>query len=247
MNNTIAEDLGNFTSDDTEENEKRTDAGSQKPTLIWPEDNEQTRNMSFLELYRIAPGPQIQWELDRVLELSKEKQKKRWQELSEWWRKRKPDHKTRLRKSSEGFPTPARKEAFHGILGEIVKIIIDGSELKSEAVLAQSLVAFGSILGRGPYKYQESRHGSNINIGIIGTTSDGAKGGSLRAVQNLVYAVDPWFAKERMKGGHQSGEAIIEEVADELLGFNKETGEEEVLIEEQDKRFAMVEEELSRI
>jgi Protein of unknown function (DUF3987) len=219
----------------------------QKPPLIWPEENEQTRNMSFCELYRLAPGPQIQWELDRVLKLSKEKQKKWWQELYEWWRKGKPDHKTRLRKSSEGFPAPARKEAFHGILGEIVKIITDGSELKPEAVLAQSLVSFGSILGRGPYKYQESRHGSNINIGIIGTTSDGAKGGSLRAVQNLVYAVDPWFAKERMKGGHQSGEAIIEEVADELLGFNKETGEEEVLIEEQDKRFVMVEEELSRI
>jgi hypothetical protein len=132
MNNTTAEGFANLVNGDAEQNSKRTDTGPKKPTLIWPEENEQTRNMSFCELYRIAPGPHIQWEFDRVLELSKEKQKKWWQELYEWWRKGKPDHKTRLRKSSEGFPAPARKEAFHGILGEIIKIVTDGSELKPQ-------------------------------------------------------------------------------------------------------------------
>jgi Bifunctional DNA primase/polymerase, N-terminal len=126
-----------------------------------------------------------------------------------------------LRTPSGDFPWPARKEAFHGIAGKIVKIATDNSELRPEAVLAQFLTAFGNMLGRGLYKYQESRHGTNINVEIIGTTADGAKGGSWRTVKNLMMSVGPKYS-ERISGGDQSGESIIEDICDEVQGTNDE-------------------------
>jgi hypothetical protein len=151
-----------------------------------------------------------------------------------------------LRTPSGDFPAPARKEAFYGIAGKIVKIATDNSELRPEAVLAQFLTAFGNMLGRGLYKYQESRHGTNINVGIIGTTADGAKGGSWRTVKNLIRSVGPNYS-ERISGGHQSGEAIIEDICDEVQGKNSEGETITITPEQPDKRLLLVEEELSRI
>jgi len=240
---------------------------SKKPPLIWPEDTEENRKKFFCGLWAIAPGPQIQWEFDRLKALPTKEHEKWWKK---WFQRPKkvsessPEESDEFEKMSDeevkqhldavyfrtpsgDFPAPARKEAFYGIAGRIVKIITDGSELKPEAVVAQSLVVFGNMLGRGLYKYQEARHGTNINVGIIGTTADGAKGGSWRAVQNLSRSIDPKYADSRIGGGHQSGEAIIEEVCDPLCGKDGD-GQPILILEGQpDKRFLLVEEELSRI
>ena len=48
-------------------------------------------------------------------------------------------------------PTPARADAFHGALGAFAQAVAQESEADRHAVLAQGLVYFGAIVGRGPY------------------------------------------------------------------------------------------------
>lgn len=49
----------------------------------------------------------------------------------------------------EQFPTPMSAEAFYGIAGEIVTAIVEQSEASPEGILAQFLVGFGNMIGRG--------------------------------------------------------------------------------------------------
>jgi Protein of unknown function (DUF3987) len=144
------------------------------------------------------------------------------------------------------FPEFARPEMFYGLTGELVELMCDGTELLPEAVAAQFLCIFGGMLGRGPYKEQDKRHGTLVNVAIVGNTSDGAKGSSLNAVKKLIKAVDVDFWKERITGGHNSSEAILEQVADEVTKETKK-GIEVVVEGVDDKRLVIVEEELSRI
>ena len=106
----------------------------------------------------------------------------------------------------------------------------------------------GNIIGRAPYKLQDKEHGANINVAIVGPTAAGAKGSSYDAVKRLFTAAFPVYAEERITGGHNSAEAIIQDVRDAITGIDPETGKEEIKEEEEpDKRLLIVEQELTRI
>ena len=58
-----------------------------------------------------------------------------------------------------GWPTPPRIEAFSGLVGEIVDVIEPSTEADPVAILAQLLVACGSVIGRGAYfQVEATRH-----------------------------------------------------------------------------------------
>ncbi len=151
-----------------------------------------------------------------------------------------------LRSASNDFPAAARPEAFYGIAGEVTKIICDDSELMPESVLAQFLCIIGNMMGLGLHKNQEGRHGTVVNIAVVGRTGDGVKGGSLRAVKRLVQAIDNSFFIGNLSGGHNSPEALLTEICDEVMGIGKNGP---VIVEEEvaDKRLVVVEEELTRL
>jgi Protein of unknown function (DUF3987) len=144
------------------------------------------------------------------------------------------------------FPDRVNSDAFHGIAGKVTKMLCTGSELKPEAVLAQFLCIFGNMLGRAPYKIQDGRHGTLINVAIVGNTADGAKGSSYQAVKRLIRAVDSDYCTDNIKGGYNSSEALIADITDEVMGMKKG---QEIVVEEgvNDKRLLVVEEEFSRI
>jgi hypothetical protein len=83
-------------------------------------------------------------------------------------------------------------------------------------------------------------------VGIVGTTSNGAKGGSWRAISDLLYFVDREYTINKAHGGYQSAEAIVDAIRDDRTHIDKE-GEEQTDPGEPDKRLLVVEEELSRI
>jgi len=144
------------------------------------------------------------------------------------------------------FPKPARKEAFYGLAEEVTKIMCEGTELCPEAVLAQFLCIFGNMIGRAPYKHQEGRHSTVLNVAIVGNTADGEKGGSLNRVNEVIRAIDPKFHDEKLSGGHNSAEALLDEICHEAKNIRKgkiEIAESDV----PDKRLVIVEEELSRL
>src|SRR5271166_6919849 len=144
------------------------------------------------------------------------------------------------------FPKHARKEAFSGIAGDLTKIMCYNTELCPEAVLAQFLCIFGNMIGRAPYKHQEGRHSTVLNVAVVGNTADGGKGGALTRAKELIRAVDPDFHDEKLSGGHNSAEALLEEICDEAHMIK---GDKIITIAENvpDKRLVIVEEELSRL
>jgi hypothetical protein len=89
-----------------------------------------------------------------------------------------------LHPSADDWPPPPRAAAFTGLAGEIVHAIEPHSESDPLAVLAQLLVCFGSVIGRGAH------------------------------VQRIFAEVDPGWASERIVSGLSSGEGLIWSVRD---------------------------------
>lgn len=91
-----------------------------------------------------------------------------------------------LRPASEGEqdsggrshpPKRLGEDAFHGPAGRFVKHVEPSTEADPAAVLVQTLVMFGSALGRqAGFKVGFGEHFCNEFAVIVGTTSSGRKG-----------------------------------------------------------------------
>jgi hypothetical protein len=120
----------------------------------------------------------------------------------------------RLSKKDCPFPAPMDQAAFHGIAGEIIRIIEPVSEPCPESILIQFLVSFGNIIGRAASLKQAGIHHLNEFTVLVGETSLSRKGTAWASVRNLLEAVDDIWARTRVRGGFPSGESIIHAVRD---------------------------------
>ena len=70
-----------------------------------------------------------------------------------------------------------RPEAFHGLAGEIVRLVEPQTEADSVAVLFQVLAAFGNVIGRrAHFVVCGTRHYLNLFVALVGITAGGARG-----------------------------------------------------------------------
>lgn len=105
-------------------------------------------------------------------------------------------------------------KALYGLAGEFVATIFPHTEADKAALLVQMLVAFGNIIGRGPYYVAEStRHHMNLYALVVGVTS-AAKGSSLKQVRNVLDRVDEAWAQDCNKSGLSSGEGLVEAIGE---------------------------------
>jgi Protein of unknown function (DUF3987) len=105
-------------------------------------------------------------------------------------------------------------KALYGLAGEFVATIFPHTEADKAALLVQMLVAFGNIIGRGPYYVAEStRHHMNLYTLVVGVTS-AAKGSSLKQVRNVLDRVDEAWALDCNKSGLSSGEGLVEAISE---------------------------------
>lgn len=115
------------------------------------------------------------------------------------------------------WPEPPDACAYSGLAGDVVRIIGPHSEADPVALLAQFLVAFGSVIDRGPHFVAEADpHYTNIFVVLSGRTSKGRKGTSWGHVVNLFRAVDSHWADNRVLSGLSSGEGLIWQVRDPI-------------------------------
>ena len=115
------------------------------------------------------------------------------------------------------WPEPPGEEAFCGLLGKIVRAIEPASEADPAALLIQSLVAFGSVIGRGAhFTVEADRHHANEFVVLVGRSSKARKGTSWGRVNPLYQEVDEQWAKERIQSGLSSGEGLIWAVRDPI-------------------------------
>jgi hypothetical protein len=117
----------------------------------------------------------------------------------------------------EGRPWPdgPAEEAYHGLAGEIVRIIEPASEADPAALLVQLLVAFGNVIGREPHFVVEGdRHHANEYVVIVGETSKARKGTSWGRIRALFAEVEGDWVNQRVAGGLSSGEGLMWAVRD---------------------------------
>lgn len=115
--------------------------------------------------------------------------------------------------SRKAYPT-LNEKALHGLAGEFVTTIYPHTEANKAALLVQMLVAFGNVIGRGPYYVAEStRHYTNLYALIVGATS-AAKGSSLKQVRNVFDRVDEGWALDCNRSGLSSGEGLVEAIGE---------------------------------
>ena len=144
------------------------------------------------------------------------------------------------------------KAAFHGIAGEVARMLSPYSEADSASHIVQFLTLVGNLFGRGPHRMVgRTRHGTNLYVAIVGRTSNSRKGTGLDDVSSLMKEL---LEKEKwsLRGGLVSGEGIINDIRDDRYGWrpNKETKQMERAIIEHgvdDKRAMYVESEFNRV
>jgi hypothetical protein len=118
---------------------------------------------------------------------------------------------------AEKWPAPPDVRAYHGLAGEIVRVIEPHTEADPVALLVQVLVAFGNVIGKSAYFMAEaSRHYLNLFAVLVGATSKGRKGSSWSQACKLFQAVDPRWVQERAVSGLSSGEGLIWAVRDPI-------------------------------
>jgi Protein of unknown function (DUF3987) len=156
----------------------------------------------------------------------------------------------------EPFPAPMADAAFHGPLGKIALAIASQSEASREALVTQILVAFGSMIGRGPFVFAgEREHFCNEFLALVGDTYLGRKGTSTAAVRRLFKHLDLFWSKSCQLKGIQSGEGIIHAMRDpkhrepRSKREREEYGEKPILEDKgvEDKRLLITEEEFSQV
>lgn len=148
------------------------------------------------------------------------------------------------------WPAPPSSEAFNGLAGEIVNMIIPNSEADPAAILLNFLISFGSVIGRNPYfVVGATKHHMNEFGLIVGRTAKARKGTAWDYIERLFREIDPTW---KHPSGLSSGEGVINYVRDPLIKnkLDKTTGKIEEFTEDEgisDKRVLFVESEFGRI
>jgi hypothetical protein len=158
---------------------------------------------------------------------------------------------------SRPWPAPLEPEAFHGLAGDIVRVIAPETEADEVALLLQTLIAFGNVVGRTGYlRIEADQHYPNLFGVLIGKTSKGRKGTAWGQVKRYIALADPDWMKTRVLSGLSSGEGLIWAVRDAIKKLEKaprKHGEpltyEEVLIDAgvTDKRAFVLEPEFATV
>ncbi|MGH2941332.1 MAG: DUF3987 domain-containing protein [Solirubrobacteraceae bacterium] len=155
------------------------------------------------------------------------------------------------------WPEPSAPEARHGLAGDFVDLVDPVSEADPVALLAQFLVGFGNVIGRGPgFIAEGDHHATNLNVAIVGQTSKARKGTSWGRVRQALALVDPEWVEDRVTSGLSSGEGLVWQVRDPIVTRRKgrknddadHDGDVEELVDAGviDKRLLVVEGELAQ-
>jgi hypothetical protein len=117
------------------------------------------------------------------------------------------------------WPDAPDPEAYHGVLGEIVRAIEPHTEADPLGIMAHLIAMFGNVVGRSAYvQVEATRHYLNefmITVGRSALSRKGTAGDRARHVFNQIDAV---WVDERVKDGLSSGEGMVTAVKDPVEG-----------------------------
>lgn len=123
------------------------------------------------------------------------------------------------------WPDPPDPAIYHGLAGEILRLIAPHSESDPMAILGQLLVGFGNLIGRrAHWRVESTRHHTNLFLCVVGNSSKARKGTSWDHVTWLLRACDEDWSRQRILKGLSSGEGLIWAVRDPILRREKVGG-----------------------
>ena len=136
-----------------------------------------------------------------------------------------------------------RPEAYHGFAGELVS---PHSEADPVALLAQTLVCFGNLIGHDYYFQVESdRHHGNLFATLVGESSKARKGVSFNRVRAVFNLGNYEWATNHIDTGLSTGEGLIHAVRDPSTKVDKEGDPVDEGVE--DKRLLVVQPEFAGV
>ena len=112
--------------------------------------------------------------------------------------------------STEKRPPVLRDEAYHGPVGDAVRILTPTTEATPAAMLLTMLIGFGNLAGSIAHTaIGNTKHHARLYGVIVGPSSIGRKGMSYNEACRLFSMVDPDWFRDCRKSGHASGEGLI--------------------------------------
>jgi hypothetical protein len=150
------------------------------------------------------------------------------------------------------WPKALSEQAYHGIAGEIVKLIEPQTEADPASLLFHLLVFCGNCAGNSAWvQVEATRHYPNLFTVIVGDTSKARKGTAERWARRILRQAHPAWEQSQTACGLSTGEGLIERVRDprieQKFEKNSSTWTDEVVDPGvSDKRLLVVEEELAR-
>lgn len=148
-----------------------------------------------------------------------------------------------------GWPSPLSEQAYHGVLGDLLREIEPNTEADIAAVLFQAIAMIGNVLGRSAYfTVEATNHYCNEFVCLVGATAKGRKGSSFKQVRSVLHSVDGDWDSNRIKSGLSSGEGLIYNCRDAMKEMVRGRGTASLQVTdpgEKDKRLLVVEEELA--
>jgi 5S rRNA maturation endonuclease (ribonuclease M5) len=147
---------------------------------------------------------------------------------------------TSLSSCAVDYPAPPDEAAYYGLAGEIVRRIEPQTEADPVALLVQTVVAFGNVIGRNAHAIADgSQHYTNLNTVLVGETAKGRKGTAWQHVRRLFAAADKGWTER---------DPIEEKRPIKKKGPH--TGEYETEVKDygvEDKRLLVVEAEFAKV
>jgi len=105
-------------------------------------------------------------------------------------------------------------EAYHGIVGEIVRAIAPETEADPAGVMLTLLTAIGNAVGRAPrFAMNAGTHHATLFAALVGDTASG-KGQAWTIVQTLMRRADPEWEDGAIAYGLSSGEGLVDRLKD---------------------------------
>jgi hypothetical protein len=163
----------------------------------------------------------------------------------------------RSQTSAYFWPDPPATEAYHGLAGEIVGALEPQSEADPVALLSQILVSFGNAIGRSAhFRVESDKHFLNLFADLVGDTSKARKGTSWGRARWLLEMADSEWTGKRILSGLSSGQGLIWNVRDLVMGRHKVMGKNKRIESiqeyeedpgELDKRILIVEPEFAAV
>lgn len=147
--------------------------------------------------------------------------------------------------------------AFHGLAGEVVRLIEPHTEADPVALLVSFLAEFGSMLNRGPHLILDgSYHPLLFGPVIVGQSSKSRKGTAGRRIEALLSLAEESWTRGECKGTLSSGEGLAFAVRDAqykeepVKQSGKPTGEMQTICADsgvEDKRLFLVQSEFGAV